>query len=154
MLIYRPNIEGSRTVIGRSRYPHRGELTQHRGEQHQLSGGATPIIGGSNTVIGGSNDTLPTEINVAIRKLGARPRVPAIRAVILSICTYREWSTTAELAAWLDVKPAKLTERHLSPLVKEGTLIRRYPDTPTHQSQAYRSGSKQASLALTAQDRS
>jgi ATP-dependent DNA helicase RecG len=135
-----PNIEGSNTG--------------YRGEQHRLSGGATPVIGGSSIVIGGSIDALPPEINDAIRNLGARPRVPAIRAVILSICSFYEWTTAAELAIWLDVRQDKLTERHLSPLVKEGTLIRRYPDTPTHQSQAYRSGSKQASLALTALDRS
>jgi hypothetical protein len=59
-----------------------------------------------------------------------------------------------ELAHLLDFIPANLVDRHLSPLVKEGTLIRRYPEAPTHPAQAYRSASKQASLALTAQDRS
>jgi len=51
----------------------------------------------------------------------------------------------------LDFVPSNLVERHLSPMVKEGQLIRRYPDTPTHQAQAYRSASKQSILQLHAE---
>lgn len=131
--------DNNASIIGRSN-------TSYREEQHQLSGGAT-------SVIGGSIDALPPEINAAIRNLGARPRVPAIRAVIQSICSFREWTTAADLAIWLDVRQDKLTERHLTPMVKDGQLIRRYPDTPTHHAQAYRSASQQTSLPLTERGR-
>jgi hypothetical protein len=42
---------------------------------------------------------------------------------------------------------AHLSEKHLTPLVQEGKLERRYPDNPAHPNQAYRA--RQSSLLKT-----
>jgi ATP-dependent DNA helicase RecG len=123
-----PNIEGSSPNIEGSSPNIEGSNTQHRGEQQ-----------------------LPTKIAESIAALGPRPKKLKLRAVIVEICSFYEWSTVAELAHMLDFVPSNLVERHLSPMVKEGQLIRRYPDTPTHQAQAYRSASKQSILQLHAE---
>ena len=123
-----PNIEGSSPNIEGSLLNIEGSNTQQRGEQQ-----------------------LPTKIAESIAALGPRPKKLKLRAVIVEICSFYEWSTVAELAHMLDFVPSNLVERHLSPMVKEGQLIRRYPDTPTHQAQAYRSASKQSILQLHAE---
>jgi hypothetical protein len=46
------------------------------------------------------------------------------------------------------MEPGNLSERHLAPMVKIGTLERRYPETPTHPEQAYRTAWIQSSLRL------
>ncbi len=82
---------------------------------------------------------LPRQIRTAIADLTLRPRKEQLRQVILAVCACREWTTPAELAIWLNILPDNLTVRHLSPMTKSGLLERRYPDTPTHSDQAYRS---------------
>jgi ATP-dependent DNA helicase RecG len=58
--------------------------------------------------------------------------------VLVELCELRWW-TPRELAAALGRRDApKLSEKHLSPLVKEGALERRYPENPAHPQQAYR----------------
>ncbi len=74
----------------------------------------------------------------AIARLGVRPRSQRLREVIALICRQRDWTTPAELARWLQIKPENLTTRHLSPMVESGELERRFPDKPTHAEQAYR----------------
>ncbi|HBC60465.1 MAG TPA: hypothetical protein DC058_04520, partial [Planctomycetaceae bacterium] len=88
---------------------------------------------------GGQPAILPRQIRTAIADLTLRPRKEQLRQVILAVCAFREWTTPAELAIWLDILPDNLTVRHLSPMTKSGLLERRYPDTPTHSDQAYRS---------------
>ncbi|MFN5078721.1 MAG: hypothetical protein ACK5MO_24285, partial [Planctomyces sp.] len=82
---------------------------------------------------------LPRQIRTAIADLTLRPRKEQLRQVILAVCACREWTTPAELAIGLNILPDNLTVRHLSPMTKSGLLERRYPDTPTHSDQAYRS---------------
>jgi ATP-dependent DNA helicase RecG len=112
----------------------RGELAQDRGERTQDQGELAP------------------EILAAIGQLGARPRKVRLRAVIETICSQRDWTTPAELARWLNILPANLTDRHLSPMVKAGQLERRFPDTPTHAEQAYRSTGMQWPPGLSEED--
>ena len=113
----------------------RGELAADRGEP------------------GTDRGELPPEIMQAIAELGTRPRKEKVRAVIKALCSVREWSSPSELAKLLDFKPAKLTERHLSPMVEDGRLLRRYPDNPTHPEQAYRSTSMPLLLGCSGEDR-
>ncbi|MFM8477029.1 MAG: hypothetical protein ACKOEO_14720 [Planctomycetaceae bacterium] len=86
---------------------------------------------------------MPKQIREAIAQLSRRPRKERLRQVIAAICAFREWTTPAELARWLEILPGNLTIRHLSPMIKDGQLERRYPDTPTHSDQAYRSPNRQ-----------
>ena len=112
-------------------------------------GGSSARIGGSSTRIEGSSNVdrgelavdrgeLPTDVQNAIKHLGARPRKARLRAVIEAICAAREWTTSGEIARFLNFSQRKLGSRHLMPMVEAGKLLRRYPNNPTHPEQAYR----------------
>ncbi len=116
----------------------RGEQTADRGEQTADRGEQTADRGERTTDRGEHDQELPGQLREAIAQLGSRPRKERLREVIAAICSHREWTTPAELARWLDILPANLTDRHLSPMVKAGQLERRYPNTVTHADQAYR----------------
>ena len=83
-------------------------------------------------------DDLPYALRGAIRALRERPPQEQTRSLILEICAVREWVRPAELARWLGVGAANLTKRHLGPLTERGLLERRYPESPRHRYQAYR----------------
>jgi ATP-dependent DNA helicase RecG len=101
--------------------PDRGELGADRGEQ------------------------LAPSLLVAIAALGVRPRKEPLRQVIAQLCA-GHWRTPAWLADQLKMEPGNLSERHLAPMVRNYTLRRRYPETPTHPEQAYRTAWIQISL--------
>ncbi|MGB5147005.1 MAG: ATP-binding protein [Porticoccaceae bacterium] len=124
--------------------PDRGGLIENRGEPALDRGELATNRGERDTDRG----ELAPEVLAAIQQLGTRPRKERLRAVIASICAQRDWTTPAELARWLNIRPANLTERHLSPMVKAGQLERRFPDAPTHAEQAYRSSGGQLPLGL------
>jgi ATP-dependent DNA helicase RecG len=80
----------------------------------------------------------PAALRTAVANLGGKPAPADLRSVIVQLCELRWW-TPRELAAVLGRKDtSNLSEKHLSPLVKEGRLERRYPDNLAHPSQAYR----------------
>ena len=76
------------------------------------------------------------QVRAAVLK-GRSPR-DVLHPLILEICYRREWTTAKQLARWLDMHQASLTERHLGPLVREGLLELKYPDRPNSPRQAYR----------------
>ncbi|MDE0127260.1 MAG: putative DNA binding domain-containing protein [Bryobacterales bacterium] len=100
--------------------PDRGEFAAHRGEPPPDRG------------------ELPRDVQVAIERLGVRPRKERVREVIQAICRTRDWTTPSRIAKLLHLRRRNLTSRHLGPMVDAGRLVRRYPDTPNHPAQAYR----------------
>ena len=144
----------------------RGELGTDRGElADPLDTTSTPIDA-SSTGIEGSSDAdrgelgadrgelgadrgkLPADVQNAIKHLGTRPRKARLRAVIEAICAAREWTTSGEIARFLNFSQRKLGSRHLMPMVEAGKLMRRYPDNPTHPEQAYRATQQQLADSL------
>jgi ATP-dependent DNA helicase RecG len=97
----------------------RGELRSDRGELHADRGDLAPSL------------------QQAIAGLGGRPRKERLRQVIGQLCA-GHWRTAAWLADQLNIEAGNLSDRHLAPMVRDGTLERRYPETPTHPEQAYR----------------
>ena len=81
---------------------------------------------------------IPKDVQVAIERLGARPRKERVREVIQAICRTRDWTTPSQIAKLLHLRRRNVTSRHLGPMVDAGRLVRRYPDTPNHPAQAYR----------------
>ena len=80
---------------------------------------------------------LPTELQEAIAGLGKRPRSARLREVIEAICRSREWTTVEELSRFVGVSEKTLRSRHVPEMVKQGRLVRRYPNRPRHRDQAY-----------------
>ena len=97
----------------------RGKLRSDRGELHADRGDLAPSL------------------QQAIAGLGGRPRKERLRQVIGQLCA-GHWRTAAWLADQLNIEAGNLSDRHLAPMVRDGTLERRYPETPTHPEQAYR----------------
>ena len=81
---------------------------------------------------------LPEPLQASVASLGGKPTVPDLRKLLVQLCELRWW-TPKELATVLKRKDVShLSEKHLSALVKEGRLERRYPDNLAHPNQAYR----------------
>ena len=81
---------------------------------------------------------LPPILHTWVRDLGPRPRRDSLHALILRICRLREWTTSEELARFLEMHQSSLVQRHLSALVEAGLLELKYPDNPRDLRQAYR----------------
>lgn len=90
-------------------------------------------------------ELIDSGLRQAITSLGARPRKEKLRQVISQLCP-GHWRTSAWLANQLNLDPGNLADRHLGPMVKAGTLERRFPDSPNHPEQAYRASLLQGPL--------
>ena len=77
-----------------------------------------------------------------ILKLGKRPRKAWLRYTVWRILNECGERTSEQLGLLLQIDPANLAKRHLSPLVDEGALERTIPDQIRHPEQAYRSTSR------------
>jgi ATP-dependent DNA helicase RecG len=92
-------------------------------------------------------ESLAPAMQGAIAEIGTRPRKQKLREVITQLCL-DHWRTSAWLAHHLDIKVRNLVDRHLGPMVKDGTLERRFPDKLNHPEQAYRACQLQGTLLL------
>ena len=101
--------------------PDQGKLVLDRGELGPDRGGL-----------------LDPELQLVIASLGTRPRKEKLRQAIGQLCS-DHWRSVAWLAALLKFEPRNLSDRHLTPMLKDGLLERRFPDIPSHPDQAYRS---------------
>lgn len=131
LVLDRGELAADRRELG----PDRGELPADRGELGADREESGPI---STTVAAGDSLDLDPALHQALSSLGTRPRKEKLRQVIGLLCS-DQWRTGAWLAQLLSYKPANLANRHLGPMVKEGTLERRFPEKPNHPEQAYRS---------------
>lgn len=111
----------------------RGEASGDRG----IPGLDRGVLAPDRGIPAGVASALTPEFASLIGGMGQRPRTPALRAIILRLCE-EQFRKPSDLAAWLKFDQGKLLERHLSPMVTEGTLVRKYPDNPRHPEQAYR----------------
>jgi len=120
----------------------RGELAADRGELPADRGGFSPDRGGLELDRGGlgpdRGGLLDPELQQVIASLGTRPRKEKLRQAIGQLCA-GQWRSVAWLAALLKFEPRNLSDRHLTPMLKDGLLERRFPDIPSHPEQAYRS---------------
>ncbi len=81
---------------------------------------------------------LPAVLHSRVLALGERTRRDVLHPLIVDICRFREWSTPADLARWLQMHQPSLVQRHLRALVDAGLLELKYPDRPSSRHQAYR----------------
>jgi ATP-dependent DNA helicase RecG len=121
--------------------PGQGNLVLDRGGLAADRGGIEPDRGGIATDRGGKEPDrgeLDPALAQVLASLGTRPRNEKLRRAICQLCS-DQWRSVAWLAGILNIQPRNLSDRHLSPMVKDGLLERRFPDIPSHREQAYRS---------------
>jgi ATP-dependent DNA helicase RecG len=120
--------------------PGQGNLVLDQGGLAADRGGIPADRGGIATDRGGMEPDRG-ELNPALAQvlasLGTRPRKEKLRQAICQLCS-DQWRSVAWLAGILNLQPRNLSDRHLSPMVKDGLLERRFPDIPSHREQAYR----------------
>jgi len=80
--------------------------------------------------------TLPPELATLHATLAGRANTSALRAAIVRFCAWRTLSVD-ELATLLGRKRDYLRNKHLIPMVREGALRFRYPESAKHPHQAY-----------------
>jgi ATP-dependent DNA helicase RecG len=120
--------------------PGQGNLVLDRGGLAADRGGIEPDRGGIATDRGGKEPDrgeLDPALAQVLASLGTRPRKEKLRQAICQLCS-DQWRSVAWLAGILNLQPRNLSDRHLSPMVKDGLLERRFPDIPSHREQAYR----------------
>ncbi|MEB3317915.1 MAG: ATP-binding protein, partial [Cyanobacteriota bacterium] len=94
----------------------RGELAADRGGFPADRGGFSPDRGGLEPDRGGLTDP---ELQQVIAALGTRPRKEKLRQAIGQLCA-GQWRSVAWLAALLRFEPRNLSDRHLTPMLKDG----------------------------------
>jgi ATP-dependent DNA helicase RecG len=117
-----------------------GHLVLDQGGLAADRGGIEPDRGGIATDRGGKEPDrgeLDPALAQVLASLGTRPRKEKLRQAICQLCS-DQWRSVAWLAGILNLQPRNLSDRHLSPMVKDGLLERRFPDIPSHREQAYR----------------
>ncbi len=80
--------------------------------------------------------TLPAELATLLATLEARVPSQALRDGIRALCTWRAL-TGEELATLFHRDRHYLRNKHLIPMVRDGQLGLRYPESPNHPHQAY-----------------
>lgn len=70
-----------------------------------------------------------------VRVSGSTSR-EVVRDTILALCSQR-FLTVRELATLLNRKPETIRDQYVKGMVREGTLVLKYPETPSHREQAY-----------------
>lgn len=90
-------------------------------------------------------DSLPPDLQHAVSQAGLRSTHTAMRAVLLALCMYQPW-TSESLASLMGRHRKTLVDRHLSPMVRAGTLIQIRSKPPRYE--AAESLSSQIDTAL------
>lgn len=63
-----------------------------------------------------------------------------MRQAIQALCA-SDFLTAQQIADWLGRSKKRLQDEFLGPMCAAGILVMRYPETPNHKQQAYRSAS-------------
>ncbi len=124
-----------------SEYLDEGQGTSDRGELRTVRGEFSADrgeLGGEPARAMEAPPAIPQELRERLARLGRKPSKGQTRQAILELCALGFWRPSELSAALRFRDPEKLVERHITPMLNEGLLIRRYPEAPTHPDQAYR----------------
>ena len=80
--------------------------------------------------------TLPPELATWLATLKGRISTPALRSAVLRLCAWAPL-TVDQLATLLAKDRHYLRNKHLLPMVRDGQLRFRYPESAKHPHQAY-----------------
>ncbi len=129
---------GDRGELGAEPSPDRGELPAADDADRGELDADGPADRGELDAERADAEAAPSDsVRRLLAALGSRPRQDKLREAILRLTdTPRSAVQIARLLGIRDV--AKLVERHLAPMSRDGLLIRSHPHTPTHPHQTYR----------------
>ena len=142
---------GELTPKVRESEPEVGELAPKVRESEPEVGELTPKVRESEPEVGELTPKvreLPAHLQEKIDQLGQYPRRERVQVIIHEICGQESWTTSSEIARYLNFQQGNLTRNYLSPMVESGLLERRFPDNFTHPQQAYRAVTPQLTLPL------
>jgi ATP-dependent DNA helicase RecG len=122
--LFSGTLEMERAAEALDEFPHKAGNSQHNEESSQHKNAA-----------GMDHDSLRTLAAPIRSRQRARP--VDVRTVILALCS-ENYLTLRELAELLGRQPASVQNHYLTPMLKEGVLVQRYPNNPNHPSQGYR----------------
>ena len=81
---------------------------------------------------------VPRTVREAVGRVGRRNRPDVLKEATLALCRWR-WLSTADLAAYLGKSANYTRDRCVTPLLKAGELVAKFPKAASHKDQAYRS---------------
>ena len=106
--------------------------------------GMSPALSGMSPALSGMSSSepdllsgLPRPLVARVKGLGRRAKTEALRDLVLALCACRDFEPQ-DLGAMLHKNYDYLRERILYPLIQEGLLVYRYPESPRNPKQAYR----------------
>ena len=106
--------------------------------------GMSPALSGMSPVLSGMSASgrdlfagLPGPLVAKVRGLGRRAKAEVLRGLVLELCACRDFDPQ-DLGNLLGKNYDYLRERILYPLIQEGLLLYRYPESPRNPKQAYR----------------
>jgi hypothetical protein len=103
------------------------QLAKARSQDPLADGVASPAI---------QLATLPPELATILATLKGRASTEALRGGILRLCAWTPL-TVEQLATFLEKDRHYLRNKHLRPMVRDGLLRFRYPESAKHPHQAY-----------------
>lgn len=107
--------------------PHKEPISPHKA--------GSPLISSPDKDAAGDQERL---VALAAPVKASRRAAPElVRKVVLDLCENR-FLTLRELAELLGRTKQNLRDRYITELVRDGRLELRYPDTPNHRDQGYR----------------
>ena len=107
------------------------------GDNGGASGNSTATSGHMGSPAALDLASAPTDVQAAVERVGRRNLPDVLKAAVASLCRWR-WCTLGELAGTLSKGPDHVRKTCVSPLLRSGGLVLRYPDRPRHPDQAYR----------------
>ena len=81
-------------------------------------------------------DQFPVELAARIREMRTAPPSEELQETIVDACAFKHLSAT-ELASLFDRERRYFMRAHVKPLIEEGRILRRYPESPKHPRQRY-----------------
>jgi len=124
-------------VFARSLTSHESSDKGHQvsGKEHQVNAKEHQLQDelGHNVLL----ETMPESLKMGVASLGKKASPERLQAVIIALCAWQDM-TAAQLTYILQRDKKRLVRKFLSPMIKDGVLVYKYPQMHGHPQQSYR----------------
>jgi len=133
---------------GRWSWYHLPKMEEQTGAGIEFMGAADHSLGNDDHSLGNGDHSLgnddhslgnEAQLQKIARQAQIKKRIPQqeMRKILLELCNV-SWLSRTQLVQLVKRNPEDLRHRYINPMVSEGVLQLRYPDTPNRTDQAYR----------------